>query len=101
MDGHSKGVRKINTGTVSENLTKGLFPKLKAGLREATRDGGAQETSNPGQRLPHQGQGQRAFTGTQQDLQLQERASKQESGLSVEKSTHHCPTEARQGGSRG
>lgn len=54
MEGLLKGVRKINNGTVSENVTKGLFSKSKAGLREARRDSEAQETSSTGHRVPCQ-----------------------------------------------
>lgn len=65
MEGPLKGVRKINNGTVSENATKGLFSQSQAGLREAVRDGEAQERSSMGT-MP--GVGAEGSYGTQQDL---------------------------------
>lgn len=67
MDGKlkKKKVRKINNGTINENLAKGLFSKLGTGLRKATRDDEALGTSSTGQLVPLQGQKQKAHMVTQ------------------------------------
>ena len=68
----------MSHGTISENLTKGLFSKLGAGLREATRENHQYWTAGttPGAGLLLGGEGRpNKIRATRKDCQMGARTS--------------------------